>query len=205
MEWTQLETDALNEFFNLGLGRAAGSIGELTGREVDIHAPTIEFLPTENVLDFVPEENADNIVSIRLGFDGVIYGDSYLIMTDQSSNNLVRIILSQHMDQDANMGEYVADTLGEVGNIILNACLAAFCDTLNIELENGLPDVRMNTKESFLANLNTEADATGIVAHLKFSLQGAELEGFILVYMEKGTLATLRAKVSSFLRGVMDE
>ncbi|MCK5040819.1 MAG: hypothetical protein KAR62_00930, partial [Sphingomonadales bacterium] len=91
--WTKLEVDALTEFFNLGLGRAAATLNEISGQDIDMCTPHIEFCPTSDVLKHVTTADGELIISIKLDFDGVIYGDSFLIFPESEGLKLVGVIL----------------------------------------------------------------------------------------------------------------
>lgn len=198
-DWTNMERDALTEFFNLGLGRAAATLNELSGQTIDLHTPNIEFCPTEDILKHVTTNEGELIISIKIEFDGVIYGDSFLIFPESECLKLVGIILGEHTS-DKEREEYQEDTLNELGNIILNACLSSFCDTLNFTLDNGLPSFNKTDHKGFISDLSLIENSIGIVAQVEFKMQASNIAGHIIVFMEKGSISSLRAKVASFVR-----
>lgn len=196
-----MEIDALTEFFNLGLGRAASTLNELSGQEIDLHTPNIEFCPTKDILKHVTQSTGELLISIKLEFDGVIYGDSFLIFPEKEGLKLVGIILGEDTPDDKR-AEYLEDTLSELGNIILNACLSSFCDTLHFTLDNGLPVFSKDNKDGFIQKLSLLGKSLGIVAQVEFKLQSSDIAGHIVVFMEKGSISSLRAKVAGFVREI---
>ena len=196
-----MELDALTEFFNLGLGRAASSLNELSGQAVDLHTPNIEFCPTNEILKYVTIKDGELIISIKIEFDGVIYGDSFLIFPESECLKLVGVILGEETS-DEERNEYLEDTLNEVGNMILNACLSSFCDTLNFTLDNGLPTFNKGDHESFISQLSSSENSTSIIAQVEFKMQSSNVAGHIIIFMEKGAISSLRAKVASFVREI---
>lgn len=198
--WSKIEVDALTEFFNLGLGRAASTLNELSGQHIDLHTPNIEFCPTTEILKHVTTKEGELIISIKLDFDGVIYGDSFLIFPEDEGLKLVDVIIGDGLSEE-DRADLLEDTLSELGNIILNACLSSFCDTLDFTLENGLPTFSKDNHEQFIKNLGQVENSIGIVAQVEFKLQESDIAGHIIIFMEKGSISSLRAKVTHFVRG----
>lgn len=198
--WSKIEIDALTEFFNLGLGRAASTLNELSGQDINLHTPNIEFCPTNEILKHVTTKDGELIISIKLEFDGVIYGDSFLIFPESEGLKLVGVIIDESLG-DEEREELLEDTLNELGNIILNACLSSFCDTLNFTLDNGLPVYSKDNHDQFIVKLGQVENSIGIVAQVEFKLEVSNVAGHIIIFMEKGSISSLRAKVADFVRG----
>ncbi len=198
-----MEVDALTEFFNLGLGRAAATLNEISGQDIDMCTPHIEFCPTSDVLKHVTTADGELIISIKLDFDGVIYGDSFLIFPESEGLKLVGVILGDETPE-ADRAEYLEDTLNELGNIILNACLSSFCDTLSFTLDNGLPQYSKDDHGGFIKKLGQVENSLGIVAEVEFKLHESDIAGHIIIFMEQGSIASLRVKVAHFVREIYD-
>jgi len=199
--WTKLEIDALTEFFNLGLGRAAASLNELSGQNIDLHTPHIEFCPTKEILKHVHTKEGELIISVKIEFDGVIYGDGFLIFPEEEGLKLVGIIIGESTSQEER-ATYLEDTLNEVGNIILNACLSSFCDTLSFTLDTSVPIYSKDDHAGFIKKLGQVETSVGIVAQVEFKLHLSDITGHIIIFMEQGSISSLRVKIAEFVREV---
>ena len=201
MEWNTLEQDALAELFNLGLGRAAASLGKMTKHAIDLHTPTIKISNPNHILETLGLAEESDLFVIKMAFDGVIFGDSFLVFEKNNCEKLTEKIMGEPLPEDQKEA-LTRDTLGEVGNIVLNACLSSFCDTLSFSLETGIPIPLSERAGDFQILLNTPEDKLGIVAEVSFYLAEEDTKGMIVFFMESGSINTLRGKISNFVRNI---
>ncbi|ABK46012.1 CheC, inhibitor of MCP methylation [Magnetococcus marinus MC-1] len=131
---SELEEDALKEFFNMGLGKAANSLSEMVHNEVLLSLPLLKVVPYEQATRMLVADQDDKLVAVRQNFYGDLSGTALLIFPGANSLELVRTLLSEEMPLDV-LTELEQETLQDVGNVIINAFLESFTQMMTLELE----------------------------------------------------------------------
>src|SRR6185503_2170017 len=98
MELTAQQTDALTELINIGYGRAAGSLSELTGYRVNLEVPQISIVEIERVGPLVAQLLGGEIATVSQIFNGAISGNALLLLEERSA-----IMLSRLLSDDSNL------------------------------------------------------------------------------------------------------
>ena len=86
MELTATQKDALIELLNIGFGRAAASLSQLTGHRVMLEVPQVSvhaIVDLENVLRTVVQ---NDVASVHQIFSGPVAGDALLLPLPRRSN-----------------------------------------------------------------------------------------------------------------------
>ncbi len=131
---SELEEDALKEFFNMGLGMAAASLSQMVNNEVLLSLPQLKVVPYSEALQMLVTNEEDRLVAIRQNFTGELTGTALLIFPGAESLELVRTLLNEQMPLEVLM-ELEQETLLDVGNVVLNAFLESFTQMLSLQFE----------------------------------------------------------------------
>ena len=83
MQLTARQEDALIELLNIGFGRAAASLSQLTGHRVLLDVPQVTIRPVEEVPEALGGVIQTDVASVHQIFSGQVSGDALLIL-DQS-------------------------------------------------------------------------------------------------------------------------
>lgn len=134
----QFEQDALKELFNLGMGRAADSLSRMLGGEILLSIPYLAVLPPKEAAELIQQANVDTVSAIRQAFTGPFDGTAMLIFPESNSLELVRTLVGDSLPLE-HLGELEQESLLEVGNIVLNACLGSFANLMQAEITFSLP------------------------------------------------------------------
>lgn len=197
LELTPLQQDALCEIFNIGVGHAAATMSEMVQEEVQLSVPRIQFLAPETIAQNL-HETCQTICSVRQAFEGNFRGDAVLIFPEEKSLEIVRLMLGQTVPLE-HLAELEQDALTEVGNILLNACLASLADMLSQQFECSLPVLQVVAALS--AFDHHEVDSTVMFVHISFRLEKREINGYMMFVMNADSLDQLRLSVDNFLNG----
>ncbi|MBF0178651.1 MAG: hypothetical protein HQM03_01355 [Magnetococcales bacterium] len=131
---TEMEEDALKEFFNMGLGMAAASLSQMVNNEVLLSLPQLKVVPYDEATRMLVANDEEQLVAIRQNFSGELTGTSLLIFPGAESLELVRTLLNEQMPLEVLM-ELEQETLQDVGNVVLNAFLESFTQMMSIQFE----------------------------------------------------------------------
>ncbi len=181
--------DAIRELINIGVGRAAGMLNEITRCPISLQVPSITIESLEK-LTCSPDETSQPLSTVSLRFHGPMSGIAALIFPIQSAALLVALITGEGDDAVDN-DVMRAETLKEVGNIIINAVMGSIANVLGQHLKYSLPlyqEIRITTlARSFIQS----CDDRVVIAQAHFRLEGTEINGDILLILEIGSMDAL--------------
>jgi len=178
---TDMERDVVAELFNIGVGQAAAAFGSLTREKVQLAVPRVEIVSYAEAAQEMAGDLFGPLVGIRQDFEGPLTGVAALIFPEQRSLEIVRAAIDDRFPLD-DVSELEQETLLEIGNIILNSCLASISDMLNMSTSASLPLLVRSPAPDLLDNLSMQADHDKIVLflHIDFTLSRLDVRGYLL-------------------------
>lgn len=199
MELTQAQHDALIELLNIGFGRAAASLSELTGHRVLLEVPTVSVHPIDELNRALRPLLDDQVASVHQIFSGPVGGDALLLLNHASAGMLKELLTSEPplpLPIDASARE----VLTEVGNILLNACLGTFGNILEVQVSFSVPHLSLDTLHEVMKSLlvNREGLRYALVVHAGFKLRHAEVTGYLVIVLSVASLDRLIRAVESW-------
>ena len=85
MELTTAQQDALVELLNIGFGRAAASLSQLTGHRVLLEVPQVSIHPIGGARRGAVEGGHGGVASVHQIFSGPVAGDALLILDHEAA------------------------------------------------------------------------------------------------------------------------
>jgi chemotaxis protein CheC len=195
----ELEVDALTELVNIGVSRAAVSLRELVGEQVLLSVPSFAILSRAQAADLVSRGSSSLLVAVRQGFHGGFSGRALLIFPETNSLELVRVVAGRHLSLE-DIVDLEQEALAEIGNIILNSCMASIANLLQRNLTMSLPEIVRGTGLELFGLLPAGADDIVLFIRINFSLKGHEISGYLAMVMDLLSLASLKALIAEFIR-----
>jgi len=195
MNLTTQQIDALTELMNVATGRAAASLSGILHQHVKLRVMEIRALNYREVSQFLVGEVGDIGSVIEQRFSGGLAGNSLLIMACEDAETLVNTLLQQNREL-ASLTSTEQTILAEVGNIVLNACVAMFANQTGRRLHFGLPHVALNVEGLQLAadlTATWDEHIEGLVmkSHLMVGEPETTIYVLILMTMDAETIQTL--------------
>lgn len=135
------EADAIVELFNIGMGSTADSLSALLGEEVALSIPTLRLTSRRAIAAELDAGAGADLCSVSETFTGAFRGEAVLLFRIGEGLALVRRLLPDAA-ADGGIGDVEQDALTEIGNIILNGCLASFANLMDAPVDGGLPRYR---------------------------------------------------------------
>lgn len=154
---TEMEEDALKEFFNMGLGMAAASLSQMVDNEVLLSLPQLKVVSYEEATRMLVSNGEEKLVAIRQNFTGELTGTALLIFPGAESLELVRTLLNEQMPLEV-LVELEQETLQDVGNVVLNAFLESFTQMMSIQFEFEAAEF-LKGSSSFLLDISSHLAA----------------------------------------------
>lgn len=192
MDLTATQEDALKELLNIGFGRAAASLSQLTGHRVLLDVPAVSIHPLSQLKNALSEVVRDDVASVHQIFSGPVAGDALLILNHEAAGILKQLLTDEpplplHIDASAR------EVLTEVGNILLNACLGTFGNLLDVQVSFSIPHLDLDTLQGVLESLlvNREGMRYGLLVHAGFRLRDTEVKGYLVIVLSVASLDRL--------------
>jgi chemotaxis protein CheC len=192
VELTATQKDALIELLNIGFGRAAASLSQLTGHRVMLEVPQVSvhaIVELENVLRTVVQ---NDIASVHQIFSGPVAGDALLLL-DYQAAGMLKELLTNEPPLPLPLDASAREVLTEVGNILLNACLGTFGNLLQVQVSFSIPQLNLESLSDILRTLlvNREGLRYALVVHAGFRLRDAEVTGYLVIVLSVASLDRL--------------
>ena len=196
---TDLERDALGELSNIAMARAASSLRQVAGHEVQLSVPSVDIVSKEIATQIIAKPNSPKLVAIRQDFDGAFSGRALLIFPEASSLELVRAVVGRQLPLE-DIGNLEDEALAETGNILLNSWVATIANLLKRELKMSLPTVvRGNSAQMFKSDENQNLV---LFLHIRFEISKKEIRGYVALLMDIPSVEELRILISDFISNV---
>ena len=192
MKLTAVQEDALIELLNIGFGRAAASLSQLTGHRVLLEVPNVTIHPVDELTDALERVIDSEVASVHQIFSGPVSGDALLIL-DQSGAAMLKELLTNEPALPLSIDASAREVLTEVGNILLNACLGTFGNLLQVQVTFSVPHLNLESLGAILESLrvNQEGVKYALVVHAGFKLRDAQVRGFLVIVLSVASLDRL--------------
>lgn len=192
MNLSTTQQDALKELLNIGFGRAASSLSQLTGHRVLLDVPAVSIHPIAELRDALGQVVTEDVASVHQIFSGQVAGDALLIL-DHSGAGVLKQLLTDEEPLPLQIDASGREVLTEVGNILLNACLGTFGNLLDVQVSFSIPHLSLDTLHGVLRSLlvNREGMRYGLLVHAGFKLRDAEVTGFLIIVLSVASLDRL--------------
>lgn len=197
IQLTELQRDALGELFNIGVGRAASSLSQIVNDEVELSAPFITLSPAKEVAGTLLGSEFREISMVTLDFSGPFDAKSMLIFPERNALAIIGNMLEASLSPEE-LAEFEQEAMCEVGNIILNACISALADLLEVEFQGGLP-VHHFSESGDIARFSEGEDDVILVLEIDLILRQQHIEGHLLFLLSVSSLSSLLEHVDRFL------
>jgi len=195
----ELQLDALTEMVNIGVNRAAAGLREMVGEQVHLSVPNVALVSRDQAISTLAATEASSLVGIHQVFDGDVTGRALLIFPDTKSLELVRAVAGSEMSLEEII-ELEHEALAEIGNIILNGCMATLANMLERNLKMSLPEILRGKPEIFF-NLEPPPEAGEIVMflYINFAIRQRDIRGYIAMLMDMPSMAALQVLLDEYI------
>lgn len=194
-----LEIDALTELVNMGVSRAATSLREMVGEQVFLSVPSVAVTTPARAAELIGERDASVLIAVRQGFQGDFSGSALLIFPEKNSLELVRAVAGDHLSLE-DILELEQEALAEIGNVILNGCMATIANLLQRRLTISLPEILTGSATELFNKTPSPLGEVVLFIHIDFTIRGRELSGYVAMMMDLPSLEALKQLVDEFIR-----
>lgn len=192
MEVNTESLDAITETINIGVGRSASLLNQMTGSHIQLQIPKLSVVRLKDFETSTWNLLGEDVMStVMLKFQGNFSGVTAVMFPPESAASLV-MLLSGENEPGPEMDAIRIETLKEVGNIIINSVMGSISNVLSQHLSFSLP-VYFEGKLSTVAGTRNKVDDDDwvVVAQTHFQIESKNIEGIILLVLDIGSLEHL--------------
>ncbi|GLR64717.1 chemotaxis protein CheX [Marinospirillum insulare] len=200
--FNQDQQDTIVELMNIGVGRAASSLSKLVHDEVLLSVPKVDFVDIATAETHFSELLPSALAGVTQAFEGFVSGKAALIFPEERSLELVRLIVGDELSA-IEISELEQDTLAELGNIILNSCLATLANILQREIKTSLPEAYTGNCHNILRRLCDRDDSLIMLVQVDFSLSQRELKGYLAFIIDLHSASGFRTALNEYLEKLL--
>jgi chemotaxis protein CheC len=199
LQLTDVQQDALIELLNIGFGRAAASLSQLTGHRVLLEVPEVSIHLVSEVAEALERVVRTDVASVHQIFSGPVAGDALLIL-DYQGASMLKELLTNEPALPLSIDTSAREVITEVGNILLNACLGTFGNLLQVQVSFSVPHLSLESVGAILESLriNRRGLEYALIVHAGFRLREAEVKGYLVIVLSVASLDRLIREVEEW-------
>ena len=188
----EADADAIAELFNIGMGQPAAALSEMIGEEVRLSVPALAVSTRQCIAAGVEPRR---VCAVRETFTGPFAGEAMLIFPEAGGLALVRRLIPGEGDT---AGAEEQDALAEIGNIILNGCLASFSNLIDGEVSGSVPDYRAGPPGQLIGG----AGEPVLFVRIDVALASGDARGQVLFLLDIASLDAFREAIRRAVEGI---
>ncbi len=191
---TPAQMDILKELINIGIGRAAAVLNEMTSFHIHLEVPFIKILSHNGVKKAIEELGSYRIAAVRLGFKGPFSGTAALVFPTDSALKLVAVLTGEEPGTP-DLDSVRAGTLSEVGNIVINGVMDSIGNIIKQHINYSIPTYIEDTIDNLLVLNGAEVNPLVLLVRTRFTIQQLQVEGDIILLFEVGSFDSFVANI----------
>jgi len=200
MDLTDHQTDALTELINIGYGRAAAALSDLTGRRITLEVPNVSMHAIADVSPLLTDLVHGEVASVNQVFSGPISGNALLLLDEQAALMLSRLLTDDNDAYGNAIDSGAREIITEVGNILLNACLGVFGNILNVHVTFAVPRLQVESVDRVLRSITiASAELThALMVHTRFHLRESGVTGYMVIILGMTSLERMLEELEAW-------
>ena len=201
---TEEETDILQEIMNIAFGKAAADLAEIINIFVQLSVPMIALVKAVDLPDYLKHEmkSGQRISIIEQNFWGEFKGSAFLVFQSGAGKELISL-LGSDLDSsfEAESVEVLErETLMEVGNILIGACVGKVAELLQDVVTYSPPRVIVeNNPNDAIPQSLFDPSYTAIVLKTLFCFNERDVNGLLFLVTSQESIGWLKQALSAFM------
>ena len=192
MVLTEKQSDAIAELINIGFARTASSLSEMSGYRVLLDPPTIDIQPIRDLPHVLGALINEEVATVHQIFSGPVSGDALLVLNYEGAIQLTDLLCAQQ-SHSGQLDTSARESLTEVGNILLNACLGMFGNMLHVHVSFSVPRLHLESLENLLGSITIGSEELryAVVVSTAFHIKDSAVSGYLVLVLGVSSLDRL--------------
>lgn len=195
---TDIQYDALVEIFNIAIGRSAAAMSRIVNDEIVLSIPSLAFLSGKEALHNLSGISNRRVCGVMQEFTGPFHTKAMLMFPEEQSLEIVRLMVGESYSLDE-LSELEQEAMGEIGNILLNACIGSIANITGNEFNSTLPEVLLGTGAEILALDKQPEQETVLLVYIDFIVAQRTIQGYMAFLMNVPSQQGLIEGVDRFI------
>jgi len=199
------EVEILQEIMNISFGQSAADLADVIDTAVVLSVPFIEILDVPELPDYIRSHVKDykNINIVEQKFWGKFRGDALLIFSSGAGKELMSLLQSDNKNETDSADPFdilERETLMEVGNILIGACVGKLSELLK-DVVTYTPPLVMVEKDyrEAITNANYDEDKKAIILKTDFCFDEGDVSGFLFLVTNNDSVRWLKDALRKFI------
>ncbi len=197
------EAAILQEVMNIAFGKASADLADVIDIRVILSVPDIRLMrASELPAQIVDEVKIYDLISIvEQNYWGKFKGTALLIFPTQASKGLVSMFESeQEFFPDAENVMFEKETLLEIGNILIGACVGKIAELLKDIVSYSPPRAfTKNLSNETFQEKWTDSEKVAVFMRTIFSFEENDVSGFLFLILSQDSLKWLKTALNNFM------
>ncbi len=202
---TEEEVSILQEIMNISFGQSAADLADVIDTAVVLSVPFIEILDVPELPDYIRSHVKDykNINIVEQKFWGKFRGDALLIFSSGAGKELMSLLQNDNknaLDSTDPFDILERETLMEVGNILIGACVGKLSELLR-DVVTYTPPLVMVEKDyrEAISNGHYDEEKTAIILKTDFCFDEGDVSGFLFLVTNNDSVRWLKEALKTFI------
>ncbi len=198
------DIEVLQEVMNISFGNASADLAELIDIYVVLNVPQIKLISGQELPNYIRETIKDYTTTsvVAQNFWGKFKGKALLIFPAGSGSELIRVLDPESGEPaaDDHLNTLEQETLIEIGNILIGACIGKLAELLSDYVTYTPPIVTLYaSQENTLFKNIVESNSTVITMKTVFSFEGRDVNGYLFLIPDQESIEWLKSALNSFM------
>jgi chemotaxis protein CheC len=206
---TAEESEVLQEIMNIGFGAAAADLAQVIDIYVILSVPTIKVVDRARLLENIKFGIRDyrDVSIVEQSFWSRFKGVALLVFSGNAGKNLLSLISSDTESETDALFEsdplrvLEKETLMEVGNILVGACVGKVAELLGDAVSYSPPRVLMGSLEDHdVADAAHHSGEIVIVMEAVFHFNKQDVQGYFFIITNQESIGWLKEAIRAFMK-----
>jgi len=198
------ELEILQEIMNIAFGKSAADLADVIDTHVVLNVPFISIMQVMELPDYIRKHVKDykNISIVEQHFWGRFKGDALLVFSSGSGRELIGLLQrGENASLESDPIEILErETLMEVGNILIGACVGKVAELLKDIVTYTPPMIVLERHyENAISESELNPDKIAIVLKTNFSFSEGDVSGFLFLVTSNDSIQWLREALQIFI------
>ncbi|MDF1615051.1 hypothetical protein [Desulfurivibrio dismutans] len=204
--FSQNDANILEEVMNIAFGKASADLARVVDIRILLTAPRVEFLKADDLLQWIKQDTKtdDTLNMIEQNFWGKYTGSAFLAFPSSASKGLISLFDDDDLSLGAESPLLEKETLLEVGNILIGACVGKVAELLDDNVSFSPPRlvpqvVIDNPSTTAISSKLNDPDKMAIMIKTVFNFEDKDVKGFLFLVAGEESMQWLKAALKNFV------
>jgi chemotaxis protein CheC len=204
--FSQDDAAILAEVMNIAFGKASADLARVIDIRIVLSVPHVEIMKAEGLFQKFKEETGvyEPISVIEQNFWGKYSGSALLAFPSEASKGLVSLFDDEAPSAGPVSPLLVKETLLEVGNILIGACVSKVAelleDAVSFSPPRLIPRVTMDKiSTEAVASRLADPEQSAVLMKTVFHFEDKDIKGFLFLIASQDSMRWLKTALNNFV------